>query len=226
MSIDTPPERIDEAGLRLGASRLAAIDPLLGSLVARNGVPPLWPRDPGFATLVRFVLEQQVSLASAAAAYANLTARLDRVTPEGFLAFDDDELRSIGFSRQKAAYCRGIGRGVIAGTLDLGGLDDQTDEDASSLLRELPGIGPWTAACYLMFVLRRPDVWPPGDRALLVALGEVLGVDPVPTSPEAEQIADRWRPLRSVAARILWHEYLGGRSYHERDGEFVSDQVR
>jgi DNA-3-methyladenine glycosylase II len=184
------------------------VDPVLAKLSDRNGTPPLWPREPGFATLLRLVLEQQVSLASADAAYRKLANSMDVVEPTRFLEFSDEKLKIIGFSRQKAGYVRGIASGLIDGSVDLDLPADLSDEDAASRLMTIRGVGPWTAACYLLFALRRPDVWPPGDRALEVSIGRVHGL-PHPASPhEASERALAWRPFRAVAARLLWHEYL------------------
>lgn len=214
---DTRPARVvaapglDESTLRSAANRLADADPLLRPLRDRNGVPPLWRREPGFPTMVRLILEQQVSLASAAAAYGRL-ADVIEVVPEAFLSLDDERLHRIGFSHQKAGYVRELASGMATGDVDLHRIPAMADDDARDALLELRGVGPWTADCYLLFALRRPDAWPPGDRALLVSLGRALGRDDAPTSDEGLDIAARWRPFRSVAARFLWHDYLGGKA--------------
>ena len=202
---------LDDAAIRRGAEALAGADPRLGRLLATNGVPPLWPRSGGFATLVKIVLEQQVSLDSAAAAYANLEAALGEVSPLGFLELDDAELRRIGFSRQKAGYCRGVADGILDGSIDLDCLVAREDGVARARLMEIRGVGPWTADVYLLFALRRPDVWPMGDRALVVSMAENLPLPSVPGYDEAAAIADAWSPWRSVAARMLWHAYLVAR---------------
>ena len=186
---------------------LTANDPRLAALVARNGNPPLWRRPEGFATLVKMILEQQVSLASAAAAYRRLEHTLGSVGPAGFLELSDQSLLEIGFSRQKAGYCRGLASGLLDGRIELDRLGEIDDDEVRRRLVAIRGVGPWTANVYLMFALGRPDVWPPGDRALLVALGSLLGRPPL-ESTEAVKYATRWRPWRSVAARILWHDYL------------------
>jgi len=187
------------------------MDAVLAELATRNGVPPLWPRQPGFTSLLRLVLEQQVSLASADAAFRKLEGTMGVVEPAPFLEFDDEELQAIGFSRQKAGYVRGIAQGLIDGSIDLDLLADLPDEEAASRLIAIRGIGPWTAACYLLFALRRPDVWPPGDRALEVSIGRVYELPSAAPSEAANERARTWRPFRAVAARLLWHEYLGGR---------------
>ena len=187
------------------------MDPALAELAERNGVPPLWAREPGFTTLLRLVLEQQVSLASADAAFRKLENSMGVVEPAPFLEFDDEQLKIIGFSRQKAGYVRGIAAGLIDGSIDLDLPASLPDEDAAVRLMTIRGIGPWTAACYLLFALRRPDVWPPGDRALEISVSRVYGL-PHPASAQAAiERALAWQPYRAVAARLLWHEYLGGR---------------
>ncbi len=186
----------------------------MAALYARNGLPPLWRRPPGFVTLVKLILEQQVSLASGAAAYRRLEARLGgEVTPASFLTLDDDELRAAAFSRQKARYVRALAAAIAGGELDLDGVASLEDDAAMGALVGLLGVGPWTAANYLLFALGRPDVWPSGDRALVVSLGRALGRDEPPSYEEADSLAERWRPWRAVAARLLWHDYLGGQAY-------------
>jgi DNA-3-methyladenine glycosylase II len=177
-------------------------------LLDRNGPPPIWARPEGFPTLVKIVLEQQVSLDSAAAAYAKLETALGDVTPVRFLRLGDAELKRIGFSRQKAGYCRGLAKGIIDDTIDLQNLRSLDDAAARRELLAIRGIGPWTADVYLLFALQRPDVWPIGDRALVVSMAENLPLAEVPTYEEAATTAEQWRPWRSVAARLLWHAYL------------------
>lgn len=194
----------------MAVAHLSSVDPALAELNVRNGMPPLWDRAPGFATMVRFVLEQQVSLASADAAYQRLEAATDGLDPASFLILDDAELRLIGFSRQKAGYARGLARGMLDETIDLQQLDAMADNEVMESLEAIRGIGPWTASCYLLFVLGRPDIWPSGDRALHVAMADVLDLAEIPDTKTAGAIAERWRPYRAVAARMLWHDYLGG----------------
>lgn len=187
------------------------MDPVLAVIAERNGVPPLWAREPGFRTMLRLILEQQVSLASADAAYRKLEEALGRVDPEPLLLLDDAQLRTIGFSRQKAGYVRGLAAGLIDGSINLDSAADLPDRPALDHLLQIRGVGPWTAACYLLFALLRADVWPPGDRALEVSIGRVYELGDTPTKDEANGRAEAWRPHRSVAARLLWHDYLGGR---------------
>lgn len=202
----------DSVVLSAHADSLARRGAPFDQLLERNGPPPLWRRSPTYATLVRFILEQQVSLASATAAFGRLAERVGEVTPESVLASTADELRADGFSRQKTGYVSGIAERIRDGSFRLPTAGEDPAE-ARERLMSLSGIGPWTASCYLLFVLGEPDVWPDGDRALHVALAAVLELADPPTTGEAVEIASSWSPHRSTAARMLWHDYLGGRDY-------------
>lgn len=198
-------------GLLAAVDELAAYDADLAGIVARHGPPPLWDREPGFATLLHIVLEQQVSLASARAAFDRLRVAADPLTPSTFLALTDAELLSIGFSRQKARYGRALAEAIESGTLDLDTLAALDDDTVHLALQAIPGIGPWTSTIYLLMVLGRPDVWPAGDMALAAAVGEVKGLDHRPNPVEMTELGAAWRPWRSVAARLFWHDYLARR---------------
>ena len=187
---------------------LAERDADLARAVSEAPDPPFWRRVPGFPTLILLILEQQVSIASALATYNRLAALVGDVNPTALLALDDQELRSVGFSRQKTRYARALAAAILEGRLDLQALAALSDEEARAVLVELPGIGPWTADTYLLSALRRPDVWPVGDRALQVAAAEVKRLPEVPGPAELLVLAEPWRPYRAVAARILWHHYL------------------
>jgi DNA-3-methyladenine glycosylase II len=193
----------------LSATRdLVAKDSDLAVVVNTYGPPPLWAREPGFHTLIHIILEQQVSLASAKAAYDRLVAATGRLIPERFLTLSDAHLKTIGFSRQKAAYGRTLAEAVLDGRLDLASLESLDDSQVKSRLMMVKGIGSWTADIYLLMVLRRPDTWPSGDLALAVAVQRVKHLRTQPTPEKLERIGKAWRPWRAVAARILWHYYL------------------
>lgn len=201
-------DRLTEAALAQAVDELASRDPDLAHIREVHGTPPLWPREPGFPTLTLMILEQQVSLASARAAFEKLVVHLGALTPNRFLELDEATLRAIGFSRQKSRYVRLLSRSVLDGSFDPATLEHMSDEDARRSLTALTGIGTWTAEVYLLMALGRPDAWPTGDRALVVAAREVKRFDHDPTADELERLGEAWRPWRSVAARLLWHYYL------------------
>jgi DNA-3-methyladenine glycosylase II len=202
---------LTEGRLAAAVSDLAARDADLAAIVERFGPPPLWDRRPGFATLLHIILEQQVSLSSAQAAFDRLRLAADPLTPERFLALSDDDLLAIGFSRQKARYGRALASAVQTDVLDLDGLASLDDAAVDAALQALPGIGPWTSTIYLLMVLGRPDVWPVGDIALAESVGQVTGLGRRPDAAEMAQLGEAWRPWRSVAARLFWHDYLARR---------------
>ncbi|MBW7884266.1 MAG: DNA-3-methyladenine glycosylase 2 family protein [Caldilineaceae bacterium] len=199
---------LTEELLSQAVAELAARDDDLARVVTRHGAPPLWAREPGFPTLILLILEQQVSLASARAAFTRLQDRLGTVNPTGLLALTDDELRAVGFSRQKTGYARHLAQAMVDGRFDPDLLPAQDDDTVRAELIKLKGIGPWTADIYLLMVLRRPDVWPAGDLALATAAQQVKGLATRPTPQELVELAEGWRPWRAVAARLLWHHYL------------------
>ena len=203
--------RLDAATFADACRALATSDPHLGRVVDERGIPPFWHRPPGFAALVLFVVEQQVSLASAKAVFDRMHALTGGVTAASILAVDPEELRACGLTRQKLRYVLGLAVSVTEGRFDLAGLAGLDDERARTTLLSLTGVGPWTADVYLLSCLRRPDVWPVGDRALQVGTGEVLGLAAPPPPSRLLPIGQRWRPFRSVAARLIWHDYLARR---------------
>jgi len=210
--VTSAPTSLTLATLRQGVRELSARDEGLAAIVARHGLPPMWGRPRGFATLVRIILEQQVSLASAAAMFAKLERALGGVTPAAVRAMGGAGLQALGVTRQKAAYVSTLAGRVADGSLPLATLARLPDVEAAEMLVRVPGIGPWTASIYLLMALRRPDVWPPGDLALHKAMARLPGIDAVPSSERAARWALRWQPWRAVAARILWHDYLSERS--------------
>jgi DNA-3-methyladenine glycosylase II len=199
---------LTDATLPAALAGLTSRDPRLARILADFGPPPLWDREPGFPTLLHIILEQQVSLASARAAYERLLAVAAPLTPERFLELDDVTLKAAGFSRQKTGYGRNLALAIFSGELALDGLDVLDDAAARAELIRVKGIGRWTADIYLLMALRRPDVWPAGDLALAVAAQQILALPSVPSPAELEAIGAAWRPWRAVAARLLWHFYL------------------
>jgi len=194
--------------LAVAVAELGTRDRDLAAVVERFGPPPLWGRDSGFGTLVQIILEQQVSLASARAAYERLTSTAGAMTPERVVTVDDAAMRGAGVSRQKASYIRSLARAIVEGEFDPEAVDALDDDAARAELIKLKGIGAWSADIYLLMALRRADVWPSGDLALVGALREVKRLRALPDAARIERLTRPWRPWRAVAARVLWHHYL------------------
>lgn len=180
-----------------------------------HGDPPLWRRATGFTTLVHIILEQQVSLKSAKAMLVRLQGVIEPFTPERFVELGYDYLRSLGVTRQKSAYLIDLSAAIVNGQLSFTKLARMSDDDARLTLTRIKGIGLWSADVYLLMAMRRADIWPAGDLALAVAMKELKGLAARPEPIELEQLAEQWRPLRAVAARMLWQYYLGRRSTQE-----------
>ncbi len=201
-------KRLNYITLLKGVQYLVEKDKHLAKIVSTYGLPNLWEREQGFQTLIRIILEQQVSLKSAQATYDRLELYINTPTPKKFIGLTDEQLRRIGFSRQKTIYCRELAKTIIEGELDLLGLNRLEDEVARKQLIKVKGIGPWTADIYLLMALGRPNIWPQGDLALGVAIQNVKGLVTRPTADKLSEISREWQPWRAVAARILWHYYL------------------
>lgn len=197
------------------ACRELSADKHLRIVNEKYGEPPLWDREPGFATLLQIILEQQVSLASAKACFDKLSASIGSVVPDAVMSLSDAELKAIGFSRQKTSYARHLSEAILEGSLDLDRLHLLSDADVKKELVSLKGIGEWTSDIYLLMALLRPDVMPKGDIALHSAWHRLSG-EPRPSSDDFLVIAERWKPYRSVAARMLWHFYLMERQRRDR----------
>ena len=201
-----------------GLQALAVRDDDLARVVAQYGPPPLWRRKASFATLVRIILEQQVSLASARAAFDRLAAVVAPFSAARFRRLDEGALRRAGLTRQKSVYTRDLAEAIATGRLRLNTLPDMTDAEAQQALMQIKGIGPWSADIYLLLALKRPDIWPRGDLALNSALKSLKNLKDSPSEATLAAIADRWRPWRAVAARILWHGYLSSRGKAAPEG--------
>src|SRR5215467_10671647 len=204
------PTRLTHKALLSACESLSASDPVLGTAYHLYGKPPMWERKPGFETLLNIILEQQVSLASARACFDKLCARVGSLTPESLLDSSDAELKRDGFSRQKTAYARHLAEAILEERIDLARLHALPDTEVKHELIKLKGVGEWTSDIYVLMALLRPDVMPKGDIALHTAWHKLSG-EARPGSNEFLEIADRWRPYRSVAARLLWHFYLSER---------------
>jgi len=204
--------KLTQQSFQRGLRFLSKRDPAFAKIVKTLGPPPMWARKTGFPTLIHIILEQQVSLASARAAMNRLSAAVVPLTPHGFLELDDTALKRIGFSRQKTIYGRHLAQSLVDGKLELAALEKMDDAAARSELLKIKGIGLWTADIYLLMALRRPDILPRGDLALAIAAQKIKRRKTRPTQGELDALSQRWRPWRAVAARLLWHYYLGDRA--------------
>ena len=200
--------QLNKKSLIKAVEYLEVRDRHLKLVVSKFGPPPLWEREEGFKTLIYIILEQQVSLASAKAAYDKLLKKIGSITSVNFLKLSDVELKLIGFSRQKTSYGRNLADAIITERLNLTELSDLDDAQAKEQLMNIKGIGPWTADIYLMMALGRPDIWPNGDIALASAVQKLKGIASRPSFEELNSMSLKWKPWRAVAARILWHYYL------------------
>lgn len=199
---------ITEENLDRHCRTLAGRSAVLEGIHRKHGTPPLWAREPNFESLVRIILEQQVSLASAFAAFNKLREMVGEITPEAVLSLSDREMKAAYFSRQKTVYARELARVVLEGDLDLESLAELPDSEIRVELMKVKGIGRWTADIYLLMAMGRPDVMPKGDLALIEAYKTASGLEQRPDADSFDEHSRRWHPLRSVAARLLWHFYL------------------
>ena len=202
---------LDEKNLTEICKKLAETDADLRFIFETHGTPPLWAREASFSTLVHIILEQQVSLASALSAFNRLREKLGEITPENVLKLSDEELKSCYFSRQKTVYVRELSKAILNKSLDLKSLEKLSDKAVKIELKKIKGIGDWTADIYLLMALLRADVMPKGDLALHVAWKKLKNLKDAPHADEFQQIAEKWKPFRAIAARLLWHFYLSGK---------------
>ena len=203
-----PEHGLSAEALKAGLDRLAVIDPDVARALARIGYPEPRVRHPGFATLLRIMVAQQLSTRSAAAIWARVEqACPPLVTAERFLALDEGAFKTIGFSRQKMTYGRGLAEAIAGGALDLEALATVPEEAAIEAISALPGFGRWSAEIYLLFALGRADVFPADDLALQVGMQRLKRLDARPNRKLMDQLAEPWRPVRGCGATFLWHLY-------------------
>ncbi len=201
----TTPER-----MRISLDKIALTEPGFAAAIAKLGYPQPRVREPGYETLLRTIVGQQVSVASAAAVWRKLEAELGAgCAPDALLARDFDALRACGLSRQKQGYARSLAELLLSGALDLNALPAD-DEEAIAQLVRIKGIGRWSAEIYLLFAEGRPDIWPAGDLAVQIAVGRMLGLPERPSESMTRLIAEPWRPHRGAAAIMAWHHYNAG----------------
>ena len=193
--------------LDAGIAALAARDPVLAHLIALGARPSLRKREPGFEGLAWIVVGQQISTASAGAIWGRLKAGLGDLSPEGIAATSDETLRGAGLSAAKMGTLRAIAAAVAAGALPLDRLHEMSADEAHRALTAVKGVGPWTADSYLLFCLGHPDAFPAGDVALQEAARLAYGLETRPKGDALTALAERWRPWRGVAAKVLWAYY-------------------
>lgn len=185
---------------------LSVKDKHLNAIISVYGYPPLWTRPNTFETLVLTILEQQVSLASAYAAYKKLKERLAKITPQALLSLSDEELRSCYLSRQKIIYTRELANAILSKKINLKAFEKEDDKIIREKLTALKGIGNWTVDIYLLHALQHTDVFPIGDLALVNAVKMITGQSL--TKEEIIAMAEGWKPYRSIATMIFWHYYI------------------
>ena len=187
---------------------LAAKDVHLKEIINQYGYPPCWSRTPSFTTLIYIILEQQVSLAAAKAAFLKLEAAIDHITPEKILQLTVAEMKACYFSRQKTIYARQLSEAVLNGQLQVEVLTEMSDDDVRTTMKKIKGIGDWTVDVFLMMALHRFDCFPTGDIALIKSIKEVKLLPLHSTKETILAVAEQWRPYRTIAAFLLWHAYL------------------
>jgi len=191
---------------------LARKDKDLKSIIKQYGYPPMWTRPATFQSLILFILEQQVSLASAYAAFKKLREKIGYITPVKILSLSDEDLRACYFSRQKTIYARELAKAIQTRKLKLKTLSITTEDEARRELKKIKGIGDWTVDVYLMHALQRTDLFPLGDIALVNSLKEVKRLPQKVSKEKMMEIAEPWRPYRTIASMILWHSYIKKRN--------------
>jgi DNA-3-methyladenine glycosylase II len=191
--------------LRNSLDALAAREPKIAAALAQCGYPEPRISEPGYQTLLRAIVGQQVSVQAAASMWAKLTAAVgDPPDPRALIAASDETLRAAGLSRQKASYARSLAEEVVAGRLDFARLPEDDEEAIAELVR-VKGIGRWTAEVYLLFAEGRTDIWPAGDLAVQIETGRILGLEGKPTEKHIRELAEAWRPHRGAFAIFTWH---------------------
>lgn len=188
---------------------LANLEPVFQKIIDQYGQPKIPSRPQGFETLVLLILEQQVSIDSAKATFLKLKAKAISIVPETLVDITDEEFRSVGVSRQKTGYIKGLSQTIINKEIQLESLADQSAIEVRNELIRIKGIGHWTIDVYLMFSLQAPDVMPLGDIAVVNTLKELFGIH---TKEAMETYAKRWAPYRTAATFLLWHHYLNKRN--------------
>jgi DNA-3-methyladenine glycosylase II len=199
---------LTEETIALGIQELVSRDSDLAEIVQTYGCPPNWKQEKGFVGLIRIILGQQVSVASANAIFKKLELLVSPFTPENFITFEDSQLNKAGLSRQKIVYTRALAAAMASKKLDLDKLELGDEATLRAELTGIKGIGNWTVDIYLMMSLQRPDAFPSSDLGVILAYQKLKNLSTRPIPIELEFIAEKWRPWRAIATRLLWHYYL------------------
>ena len=205
-------QTFDSDNFKKICNKLCKIDKDLHTVIRQYGHPPMWTRPATFQTLILFILEQQVSLASAYAAFKKLKEKIGYVMPAKILSLTDEEFRSCYFSRQKIIYARELAKAVQSKQLKLNKISIAHEDEIRHELKKIKGIGDWTVDVYLMHALQRTDLFPLGDIALVNSLREIKQLNKYTTKDDMLFIAESWRPYRTIASMILWHAYIKKRN--------------
>lgn len=179
-------------------------DKIFGQIIEQYGLPVIPSRPEGFETLVLLILEQQVSIDSAKATFLRMRDAVGKIIPENLISISEEEFRTFGVSRQKAKYINHLADAVLTNKIDLSKLSSKSAEEVRAELIQLKGIGHWTIDVYLMFSLKKEDVLPLGDVAIVNTMKELLGLE----KEEMDGYGQNWAPHRTLASFLLWHHYL------------------
>lgn len=203
---------IDRKELEKSLKALGRIEPAFAAALKRVGLPEPRTGTRGYVTLLRAIVGQQVSIRAAAAIWAKVEAATGGAgDPANMAKASAEDLRAAGLSRQKISYAKSLAEEVLSGRLDFDKLPAD-DEEAIAHLTSVKGIGRWTAEIYLLFAEGRPDIWPAGDLAVQIEIGNIMGLEGKPTEKAVRALAEAWRPHRGAAAVFAWHHRRAGSS--------------
>jgi DNA-3-methyladenine glycosylase II len=197
--------------MRKAIVHLKKADPVMRAIIERVGAYKIEHSEPGFGTLVRSIVNQQLSGKAAAVILGRLVAMLPdgKVTPDAILKLTPARMRKAGLSKQKTAYIRDLARRTNKGHIKFETLVNLTDVEVIEHLTQVKGIGVWTAHMFLIFALRRPDILATGDLGVRVAIRKAYQLEELPVPKQIEELAAAWRPYSSVAMWYLWRSLDG-----------------
>lgn len=205
-------QRFDETNFHSLCDNLAQHDAHLNNIIQTYSYPPFWSRTPTFATLIHIILEQQVSLASAKAAFLKLQEKIGHFTPKKLLQLTNEEMKACYFSRQKIVYAKALAMAIVTREIVIKEFNELDDASIKNKLQKIKGIGNWTTDVFLMMALHRCDCFPAGDIALIKSIKEVKDLPASTTKEEILLMANTWKPYRTIAAYLLWHAYIKKRN--------------